>query len=232
MSRNLKFAVGEYYHVYNRGVEKRIIFNNEFDYQRFLLLLILVNDEKGVEVQQLVRDHSIPELIAQNRKPLVSISSFCLMPNHYHLLLKEITENGISKFMHKVGTGYALYFNLQNDRDGSLFQSTYKAKHIENDRYLKYLFEYIHLNPLRKLLEEGQLIHSDLLPILIENPNTSLRVYAGKEKGRIAEAVLDQSDFRTLFSSFADHTKRLLQWNESNYKPNFEGGLASLKRRV
>ncbi len=111
MSRNLKFAVGEYYHVYNRGVEKRIIFNNEFDYQRFLLLLILVNDEKGVEVQQQVRDHSIPELIAQKRKPLVSISSFCLMPNHYHLLLKEITENGISKFMHKVGTGYALYFN-------------------------------------------------------------------------------------------------------------------------
>ena len=102
MSRKFKFAVGEYYHVYNRGVEKRVIFNNEFDYQRFLLLLILVNDEKPVEVQQLVRDHSIPELINQKRSPLVSVDSFCLMPNHYHLLLKEITEDGISKFMHKV----------------------------------------------------------------------------------------------------------------------------------
>ena len=214
MSRNIKFSLGEYYHIYNRGVEKRIIFNNEHDYQRFLLLLVLVNDEKSVEVQQLLRDYSIPELIAQKRKPLVNIVSFCLMPNHYHLILMETTEMGISKFMHKLGTGYTLYFNLKNDRNGSLFQGTYKAKHAEDDRYLKYLFEYIHLNPIREYLEKGGLVKNDLIKILVDNPNTSLRVYSGAEKGRLAEAVLDQKNFYTLFSSFNEHTKKLLQWSE------------------
>ncbi len=214
MSRNLKFSIGEYYHVYNRGVEKRIIFNDEFDYQRFLLLLVLINDEKSFEVQQLVREFSISELIKQSRKPIVSIVGFCLMPNHYHLILKETSENGISRFMHKLGTGYTLYFNAKNDRNGSLFQGTFKAKHAEDDTYLKYLFEYVHLNPIRDFLEKGGLVNKDLLKIIIDNPNTSLRVYSGEEKGRLAEAVLNQADFYTLFSSFQEHTTRLLQWNE------------------
>ncbi len=214
MSRNLKFSVGEYYHVYNRGVEKRIIFNNEYDYQRFLLLLLLVNDEKSVDVQLLSRDYSILELISQKRKPIVSVISFCLMHNHYHLILKETSEAGISKFMHKLGTGYTLYFNAKNNRSGSLFQGTYKAKHAEDDRYLKYLFEYIHLNPIREYLEKGGLVKDDLIKTLIDNPNTSLRVYSGAEKGRLAEALLNKTDFYTLFSSFSEHTKKLLQWNE------------------
>ncbi len=225
MSRKLTFALGEYYHVYNRGVEKRVLFNNKFDYQRFLLLLVLMNDQKPVEVQQLIRDSTIPELIAEKRKPLVSIISFSLMPNHFHLLLKEITEKGVSKFMHKVGTGYSLYFNLQNERVGGLFQGPYKAKHIADDRYLKYLFEYIHLNPVREVLEDGQLVGDAVLSATVEDPYTSLRVYAGKEKGRLAEAVLNQSEFFKIFNSYQDHVVRLQQWKAED----FEGGQASLK---
>jgi putative transposase len=214
MSRNLKFAVNEHYHVYNRSVEKRIIFNNAFDYQRLLLLLVLVNDTHSVEVQQLVRDFTIPELLAQTRKPLVKILAFSLMPNHYHLLLKEVTEGGISKFMHKVGTGYTLYFNGLNERSGSLFQGTYKAKHLADDRYLKYLFEYIHLNPVRSALDAGQLVTTDLVKSIIENPYTSLRVYAGHEKGRIAESVVNQEEFNNLFVNVEEHLRRLEQWQE------------------
>jgi REP element-mobilizing transposase RayT len=225
MSRTLQFALDEYYHVYNRGVEKRVIFNNEFDYQRFLLLLVLVNDEKPVEVQQLVRDYTISELIRQKRKPLVSIASFSLMPNHYHLLMKETTEKGISKFMHKVGTGYSLYFNLQNERTGGLFQGPYKAKHVDGDRYLQYLFEYIHLNPIRESLESGHLSGDNAINEIVENPYTSLRVYAGKEQGRLAEAVLNRAEFNTIFDSYAAHVTKLKQWSVSD----FEGGLASLK---
>lgn len=225
MSRRLQFVVGEYYHVYNRGVEKRVIFNNEFDYQRFLLLLILVNDVKPVEIQQLVRDHSIPDLIAQKRKPLVSIVSFSLMPNHYHLLLREITDKGISKFMHKVGTGYSLYFNLKNERNGGLFQGPYKAKHIGDDWYLKYLVEYIHLNPIREILEAGRLMDKDILSAIVENPYTSLRVYAEKEEGRLADAVLNKAEFYALFNCYQDHIARLQQWGVKD----FEGGQASLK---
>ncbi|HMO78449.1 MAG TPA: transposase [Candidatus Paceibacterota bacterium] len=219
MSRKLKFAVNEYYHVYNRGVEKRIIYNNEFDFQRFLLLLVLVNDTKPVEVQQLVRSYTVPELLKQTRDPLVKVLAFSLMPNHYHLILKEITEKGISRFMHKVGTGYSLYFNLQNDRSGSLFQGTYQAKHIADDRYLKYMFEYIHLNPVRSALDKGQLVTKNLLTTIMQNPYTSLRVYAGQEKSRIAESVLDQAEFSRIFSSFEEHRTRLGQWNEASKKP-------------
>ncbi|MFN3188101.1 MAG: transposase [Candidatus Paceibacteria bacterium] len=225
MARNIKFAVNEYYHVYNRGVEKRVIYNNKFDYQRFLLLLLLANDSKPIEIQQLVRDYTIPELLSQSRTPLVKILAFSLMPNHYHLLLKETTENGIARFMHKIGTGYSLYFNLQNDRNGRLFQGTYKAKHLTDDRYLKYLFEYIHLNPIREKLDEGCQVNSDFLRDIQENPFTSLRAYSGGERGRLAEAVLDTTDFYTLFTTLDEHLKRLLQWN----KEEFEGGLASLK---
>jgi len=224
MSRKLTFAVNEYYHVYNRGVEKRVIFNNEFDYQRFLLLIALVNDTQSVEILQLLREYSVPELLRCPREPLVKVLAFSLMPNHFHLALREITENGISQFMHKVGTGYALYFNLQNNRSGRLFQGTYKAKHIEDDRYLKYMFEYIHLNPVRSALEAGQLVTKDLLASIIENPFTSLRVFAGLENGRIAESVIDQQEFKQLFESFEDHTLRLKQWNEPSENPYSEGG--------
>jgi putative transposase len=222
MSRKLTFAIGEYYHVYNRGVDKRVIFNNTFDYQRFLLLLMLANDHTTIEVQQLVRDYSISELISQKRKPLVSVISFSLMPNHYHMLLREITEKGISKFMHKVGTGYSLYFNLQNERTGSLFQGTYKAKQVEDDRYLKYLFEYIHLNPVRDKLEEGSIVGDEVIDMIISDPYTSLRVYAGEEKGRLAEAVLNQAEFYALFDTYQDHITKLKQW--SKMTTGFEGG--------
>lgn len=227
MSRNLIFALGEYYHVYNRGVEKRVIFDSDFDYQRFLLLLLLANDDKPIEIHQLLRDYTISELIANKRQSIVKVVSFCLMPNHYHLLLKETSEKGISKFMHKLGTGYSLYYNLKNERSGSLFQGTYRAKHAKDDTYLKYLFEYIHLNPIREYLENGGLVKEDLLKILIDNPNTSLRAYSGAETGRLAEAVIDQTDFYTLFSTFNEHATRLLQWSEGGV--NLEGGLASLK---
>lgn len=226
MSRNLQFAVGEYYHVFNRGVDKRIIFNDEFDYQRFLLLLLLANDQEPIEVKQLVRTVTIPKLLKQVRQPLVSILAFSLMNNHYHLVLKEITDNGISKFMHKVGTGYTTYFNLRNDRNGSLFQGTYKAKHASDDRYLAYLFEYIHLNPVRSDLEVGEYMNENLISAVLENPFTSLRVYAGKEKGRLAEALVNQFEFYSVVHSFDEHVKKLNQWNYSY----FEGGLASFNK--
>ena len=176
--------------------------------------MVLVNDEKSVDIKQLVRDSSVPELLLQERVPLVKVLSFSLMPNHYHLLLKEITEDGISRLMHKVGTGYTLYFNVKNGRSGSLFQGTYKAKHIEDNRYLKYLFEYIHLNPIRSKLEAGELIKKDLINEILENPYTSLRAYAGLEKGRLAEYAVEQAEFYQLFNSCGEHRKRLQQWSE------------------
>ncbi len=80
-------------------------------------------------------------------KPLVAIGAYCLMPNHFHLLLQEITENGISRFMQKVGTAYAMYFNIKNDRVGGLFVKPFRSKFIGDDRYVRRVAQYIHLNP-------------------------------------------------------------------------------------
>jgi len=85
-------------------------------------------------------------------KRLVAIGAYCLMPNHFHILVREITEGGITKFMSKLLTAYSTYFNKRQTRTGTLFSSEFKAQHLDTDEYLKYIFAYIHLNPL-KLIE-------------------------------------------------------------------------------
>ncbi|MDA3792322.1 MAG: transposase, partial [Elusimicrobia bacterium] len=82
------------------------------------------------------------------KEEYVEIVAFALMPNHYHIILKQIADNGISKYMHKLGTGYTMYFNKKNKRSGSLFEGRFKAKAITNDEYLVHLSRYIHLNPV------------------------------------------------------------------------------------
>lgn len=142
-------APGEIYHIYNRGTEKRNIFANQKDYERFTALLHLCNSAKTAHMGNL-RGSTLPELLSLDKgEPLVDIAAYCLMPNHFHLLVRQREEGGISKFMQKLITGYTMYFNKKNDRSGALFQGKYKSKHAGEDRYLKYLLAYIHLNPYK-----------------------------------------------------------------------------------
>ncbi|PIR72166.1 MAG: hypothetical protein COU42_02475 [Candidatus Nealsonbacteria bacterium CG10_big_fil_rev_8_21_14_0_10_36_24] len=166
--RKIKFEINKFYHIYNRGVEKRIIFNNDYDKWRFLQGMFLFNDKNssfGVlhEIERKnkgrINFNLLKEFIYKNtiyRKPLVRIMADCLMPNHYHLLVQEIQKNGISKFMQKLGTGYAGYFNKKYNRVGSLFQGPFKAVLINNDIYLQYLLGYINI------INPGQLIEPEL----------------------------------------------------------------------
>lgn len=165
--RKIKFTVGKIYHVFNRGVEKRDIFLNDSDRWRFLQGIYLFNDETSTSnlFFRLERDKgsanfkTIKEFIAENqteRRPLVRIMADCLMPNHFHLILEEVKENGISSFMQRLGVGYTKYFNKKYDRVGSLFQGAFKAVLVENDLYLQYLLTYLNVvNP-------GQLVEPDL----------------------------------------------------------------------
>ena len=149
-----QFIKNEIYHVYNRGVEKRNIFLNDKDRFRFIHNLFELNDEKpcvnsnyclspkNIEVQPRYSAEREP------RKLLVNILAFCLMPNHFHLLLSQKKEYGITKFMQKFGTGYTMYFNKKHDRVGHLFQGRFKAIHANRQEYLEYLLYYIHLNAL------------------------------------------------------------------------------------
>lgn len=148
MSKNY-FAPGEYYHCYSRGTDKRTVFLNKKDYDRFTALLFVCNSRNPIQLSNLWRKSYIDIFKIVREKTLVDIGAYCLMPNHFHILLKEKEVGGISLFMQKLITSYTMYFNKKNNRTGALFGSTYKSEHIDNDRYLKYLFSYIHLNPVK-----------------------------------------------------------------------------------
>ncbi|MBI2098791.1 transposase, partial [Candidatus Uhrbacteria bacterium] len=142
------FAPEEFYHIYNRGTEKRLIFLDNNDRDRFLSLLYLCNSRSPIHRSNFINT-SLSDLMTIPRKePLVDVGAYCLMPNHFHLLLRERIEGGISIFIQKVSTAYAMYFNKRYERNGSLFQGRFKAEHLASDGYLKYIFAYIHLNPI------------------------------------------------------------------------------------
>jgi len=157
-----KFANSHFYHVFNRGVDKRKIFMGDKDYSRFLFSLRDFNDKNysanlhrkiKVENGRVSIGNRIPNKNVK-REPLVKIHCSCLMPNHFHLILEQVADGGISKFMQKLGIGYTNYFNLRYERSGVLFQGKFKAVLIGRDEYLNYLIQYIYMNPL-DLMEPG-----------------------------------------------------------------------------
>lgn len=147
MERKFKFSEQEYYHVYNRGVEKRDIFLDNKDRERFLKLLFLCNGSNRVIVKDLPQGRPLGEV--DRGEKLVDIGVYCLMPNHFHILIKEIKSGGVTKFMSKLSTSYSMYFNSKYKRSGALFQGKFGAGQINDDNHLKYLFAYIHLNPIK-----------------------------------------------------------------------------------
>lgn len=143
-----EFSEGEFYHVYNRGTEKRTTFTTHRDYRRFVNAMAVLNDQEP-------RDHLDRDIAKDSasesrspQKPLVSIISYCLMPNHFHFLLRQEIEQGVTKFMQRLGTAYTMYFNAKYQRTGVLFQGVFKSIHVDHDAYLEHLSRYIHLNPL------------------------------------------------------------------------------------
>lgn len=158
------FAENEIYHIYNRGVEKRDVFMSDKDHFRFIHDLYEFNDEEFTERQYRYSyqfDEVQPRQIGirqktRPRKLLVEILAFALMPNHFHLLLRQKREDGIVKFMQKIGTGYAMYFNKKYDRVGSLFQGRFKAVLVKQDAHFIHLPYYIHTNPLDLKNDEVQ----------------------------------------------------------------------------
>src|SRR3989344_2776781 len=120
MARTFSFAPDEFYHIYNRGTEKRNIIMSRSDQDRFLSLLYFANQNEPADLK--LQGSTLSKIIEKKiGTPLVEIVAYCLMPNHFHLLIREVEEGGISKFMQKVTTGYTMYFNKRHDRSGSLF---------------------------------------------------------------------------------------------------------------
>ncbi|MCX6747878.1 MAG: transposase [Candidatus Nomurabacteria bacterium] len=145
--RKISFVQDEYYHVYNRGNSKQKIFHDKEDYERFVGLLYACNQNGSIRTDDLGKDQGLFSIIKNEN--IVSIGAWVLMPNHFHILLTDFEEGGIIKFMQKLSTAYVMYYNKKYKRTGSLFEGKFKAEHANNDRYLKYLFSYINLNPIK-----------------------------------------------------------------------------------
>jgi REP element-mobilizing transposase RayT len=153
MERKVPFIVGETYHVYTRGIDKRIVCENTADYERLQLLLCLCNGPEVVNMRNLrsrYKGFPLAEILKNEKREgtLADILCYALMPNHLHLLLREKVPGGISKFMLKLMTAYSMYFNIKYERSGTLFTRPFRSKHIDSDQYLRWVFSYILLNPL------------------------------------------------------------------------------------
>lgn len=146
--RNEPFVVGEWYHCYNRSIEKRIAFEDVRDYHRFLELLYLANDQSPLRRDDIGTRKFEEVLRIPRGKKLVAIGAFCLMPNHFHVVLKEVSEGGITTFMRKIGTAYTLYFNSRHERMGNLFLKPFQSRPVSASHPLQHLVSYVHCNPV------------------------------------------------------------------------------------
>ena len=216
MTRIIPFAVGEYYHAYNRGVDKRKVFLDRADYERFLGLLYLCNSGNLIHRSDMER-WSFQELLSFPREEmLVDIGAFCLMSNHFHLLLHEHAEGGISKFMQKLGIAYTMFFNKRRERTGALFEGTFRARHANTDEYLKYLFAYIHLNPIG-IVESEWKDHRIQDKKKAEEQLRTYRYssyldYAQPEKQRPEAIILNKSAFPEYFERPKDFSDHVNDW--------------------
>jgi REP element-mobilizing transposase RayT len=147
--RNIIFSENEFYHIYNRGVDKRNVFNNGKDVERFFQSMLMFNTIEPIgSIFENSFNHRKTKQTSKPKevKVLVNFTAYCLNPNHYHFIIQQVAEKGVEKFMHRLGTGYTKYFNAKNKRTGSLFQGKFKATHIESNDHLLHLSAYVNLN--------------------------------------------------------------------------------------
>lgn len=150
--RILPLVNGQVYHIFNRGIDRRPTFTDKKEYQRAVECIRYyridhppVKLSKFLRIEGSKRDEMLQKLGTMD--VLVQILCYCLMPNHFHLLVRQIKDKGISKYMSNYQNSYTRYFNTKNKRDGSLFLDQFKAVRIESDDQLVHVSRYIHLNP-------------------------------------------------------------------------------------
>jgi putative transposase len=211
--RTISLAAGEFFHLYNRGVDKRTIYLDSYDHRRFVELMYLCNSSTAINMRDIHRDNS-SVFEFETGEPLVAIGAYCLMPNHFHILATPLVEGGLTKFMGKLGTGYSMYFNKKYKRTGALFQGRFKSEHASTDEYLKYLYSYIHLNPVKLIdstwKEKGIKDAAKSFDFAASFQYSSLSDYLGqkREEGKI----IDPKPFPEYFATQNDIKNELFEW--------------------
>ncbi len=214
--RKVDLVSGENYHIYNRGNSKQKIFLDKEDYLRFLGLLYACNQKDYLKVGNLNKGQTLFDI--EREEPLVSIGAYCLIPNHFHLLVTQFEDDNISNFMQKLSTAYSMYFNKKYKRTGSLFEGKFKSQHINRDQYLKYIFSYIHLNPIKLIQkdwkENGIKNKNGTIKYLNKYAYSSYLDYLGVN--RIENKILDVESFPRYFPKKEFFESEIFEW--LNYK--------------
>jgi len=212
--RKVDLVEGEYYHIYNRGNSKQNIFLDKEDYFRFISLLYISNTSESFNLYDLSRSSNFSVYEIDKTDILVHIGAFCLMPNHFHVLITQMEENGISKFMQKLSTAYSMYFNKKYKRTGCLFEGKFKSQHVDTDEYLKYLFSYIHLNPVKLIQkdwkESGIKNKKTAVDHLLKYSYSSYLDFIGKK--RVENKILNTESFPKYFIDKTSITKEVFEW--------------------
>ena len=216
--RDFEFQIGDYCHVFNRGAGKQVIYQDQNDYKRFYQSLFLFNSAtfKNTGGHTDMRDDVLLEMIDKSepeREPFVEIISYCLLPNHFHLLLKQVRPDGIPIFLHKLSMGYSKYFNLRHKRSGTLYEGTYKAVLVEREGHLEHLPRYIHLNALDTTSVDWR-NHpvndwSRVKMILDSYPWSSHHVYAG---GQEPLRVIHTAEIKKWFPETDAYWNYIKEW--------------------
>lgn len=232
MNRKTTFSAGHFYHIYNSTKSEKEMFISHSDYFRFTLLLYCCNNVLPVSMKKArcvgANYYGLSEI--KRGKPLVDIVSHSLLPNGFHLLLRERKPGNISKFMAKLTTGYTMYFNQKYSRKGPLVAGPFKSIHIHSNAYLKYLFAYIHLKPLKQKAigkrNQPKYLGDDRIKESLRRYEYSsyLDYVEGNRKRKI---ILETSIFEKFFKTIADFETNIFDWlrfdktKDLHEKPDF-----------
>ena len=230
--RKEQFANDEIYHVILRGLDDNLIFKDTNDYYRGIFSIYEFNNANPIEIRkrrQARRKEKKKEssgdpmsAVFDKRDKLVEIFCFCFMPNHIHLLVKQSKDNGITKFMRKVGAGYGRYFNSKNKRKGYVFQNSFRCIHIDDDNQLRTILNYIHFNPVSLIYpgwkEEGINDSQEAINFLEEYKWSSYQDYIGKnnfpsvtERNFMLEFIGGVNGCKEAIVDWAEYKKQLIK---------------------
>lgn len=208
------YIEGGYYHIYNRGVDKRKIFTDKKDCAVFLyyLKLYLSSPEK-LQKSEHISPRMLYKIFNLNLSQEVDLISFALMPNHFHLQVKQHTQKGIEKLMRRVSTGYVQYFNNRFERVGTLFESTYKAVLLKTDEQFLYLSSYIHRNPMKLKAQSVDFVEFSSYPYYLKEkyaewvkPEEVLNYFNTSRN----TSKLDALSYRSFVEDFKEEPKEVL----------------------
>jgi len=217
--RKISLLSGEYFHIYNRGNSKQAIFLDDEDRNRFVKLLYLSNSKKNINFRDQIIDTKIDAFDFERGENIVFIGAWVLMPNHFHIYISSPEpgsgeENYIAMYMRKLCGSYVKYFNKKHKRTGALFESRFKAVHIEDDIQAKYLFSYIHLNPIKLIDPNWKINNAQNTDEILRYLNTYKwgSYFDYKKIKRKEVKILNREKFPDYFLNIKNFNKEISEW--------------------